>query len=100
MGTKVEDTLKREIKEEYCADVLSYEFLGIHDVHRKHQGKKTHWIALNFKVLVDKEKVKNGEPHKLDEVKWFTLKSLPKPLHSQFPDFLLRYKDKLKNDGI
>ncbi|MEX2012875.1 MAG: NUDIX domain-containing protein [Candidatus Levyibacteriota bacterium] len=94
-GQSVEETLKREIKEEYDTIVLSFDFLGFRDVHRKLKGKKTHWIALDFKVLVDKDKVKNAEPHKLIEVKWFRLDKLPKPLHSQFPDFIKRYKDKL-----
>ncbi|MEX2007500.1 MAG: NUDIX domain-containing protein [Candidatus Levyibacteriota bacterium] len=94
-GQTVEKTLKREIKEEYGTKVLSYEFLGYSDVFRKLNGRKTHWLALTFKVLVDKDKVKNAELHKFDKVSWFRLDKLPKPLHSQFPDFLKRYKDKL-----
>ena len=92
---RVEETVKKEIKEEYCTDVLSCEFLGFRDVHRQHDGKKTHWIALDFKVLVDREKAANGEPHKFDEIGWFTLKTLPSPLHSQLPHFLEKYKEKL-----
>ncbi len=94
-GEKVEDTLKREIKEEYGTDVLSHEFLGFRDVHREKDGKPTHWVALDFKVLVDSSKVKNGEPHKFDEVKWFDPKNIPSPVHSQLPMFLEKYKDKL-----
>jgi len=94
-GDTVEKTLRKEIAEEYSTDVLSYEFLGFRDVHREHNGKKTHWVALDFKVLVDPSKVKNGEPHKFDEVGWFTLDALPTPLHSQYPKFLELYKDKL-----
>lgn len=94
-GDTVENTLKKEIAEEYCTNVLGYKFLGYRDVHREHNGKKTHWIALDFKVLVDKEKVKNGEPHKFDAIEWFTLKTLPTPLHSQFPNFLNLYKEKI-----
>ena len=91
----VENTLRKEIKEEYCTDVLDYEFLGYRDVKRKHDGKITHWTALDFKVLVDKDKAKNGEPHKFEAVEWFTLKNLPDPIHSQLPNFLEKYKDKL-----
>ncbi len=94
-GDTVENTLRKEIAEEYCTDVLEYEFLGYRDVHREHDNKKTHWIALDFKVLIDRNKVKNGEPHKLEEVEWFTLDSLPTPLHSQFPTFLGLYKGKI-----
>ncbi len=94
-GEKVDDTLKREIKEEYGTDVLSYEFIGFRDVHREKDGKSTHWIALDFKVLVDAAKVKNGEPHKFDDFGWFTIEKLPLPLHSQLTAFFEKYKSKL-----
>lgn len=94
-GDTIEHTLKKEIQEEYCTDVLKHEFLGFRDVHRTHNGRPTHWIALDFKVLVDREKAKNGELHKLDKIGWFTLDNLPQPLHSQFPYFLEKYKEKI-----
>ena len=94
-GDTVENSLRKEIKEEYCTDVIEYEFLGFRDVHREHNGKKTHWISLDFKVLVDRNKVGNGEPHKFEEVEWFTLNNLPTPLHSQFPTFLKLHKLRL-----
>ena len=94
-GDKVKDTLEKEIKEEYCADILEYEFLGYRDVHRETSGKKTHWIALDFKVKIDKDKAKNGEPHKFDEIGWFKLDNLPSPLHSQMANCLNIYKEKL-----
>jgi len=91
----VTGTLRKEITEEYCTDVLDYEFLGYRDVHREHEGEKTHWIALDFRVRVDREKVRNGEPHKFEEIGWFKLDALPSPLHSQFPHFLETYRDRL-----
>ena len=95
LGHTVEDTIKREIKEEYGTDVLESEFLGYHDIHRTNDGQKTHWVALYFKVLVDRGKARNAEPHKFEEVRWFPLTDLPTPLHSQFPAFLRDYGDKL-----
>jgi ADP-ribose pyrophosphatase YjhB (NUDIX family) len=94
-GDTIDFTLRKEIKEEYSTDVISYDFLGFRDVHRENEGKKTHWIALDFKVLVDKEKVKNGEPHKFDEVKWFDLKHLPEVQHSQLSKFWEQHKGKI-----
>jgi len=94
-GDTVEDTLRKEVAEEYCTNVLDYEFLGYRDIHREHEGKKTHWVALDFKVKVDRAKVANGEPHKFDALEWFTLDNLPSPLHSQFPKFFEQYKNKL-----
>jgi len=87
-GETVEGTIRKELKEEYNATALKIDFLNYADVHRVHEGKKTHWIALVFKVLVDRENVKNNEPHKFDEIGWFTIDNLPTPLHSQFSKYL------------
>ena len=95
-GVTIEENLKKEIKEEYSTEVLGYDFLGFRDVHRENDGRKTHWIALDFKVLVNPNMVKNGEPHKFDEVKWFTLNTLPSPIHSQLGNFLKEYSKKLR----
>lgn len=87
--------LKREVKEEYGADIKKAEFLGFRDVHRNNDGVKTHWITLDFKVLVDKKQAKNNDPRKQEDVRWFTLKNLPSPLHSQLPIFIKKYKESL-----
>lgn len=92
-GDSVIHTLEKEIKEELMADVLNYEFLGYRDVHREKDGKQTHWIALDFKVLIDPKQSGNGEPHKFDEVSWFPLKALPSPMHSQWDKFFEAYKN-------
>ncbi len=93
----VHKTLERELKEEYCVDIIKQEFLGFRDVHRiDHKGRKTHWITLDFKVLVNPKKVKIGEPRNHSELRWFRLNNLPKPLHSQFLNFIKQYKNKLK----
>ncbi|OGF20721.1 hypothetical protein A2316_02650 [Candidatus Falkowbacteria bacterium RIFOXYB2_FULL_38_15] len=94
-GENAVEALKREVKEEYCVDVLSYEFLGYRDVHRNENGNPAHWLSLDFKVLVNPEQVKNGEPQKFKDLGWFNLDNLPKPLHSQLPRFFDLYKDKI-----
>lgn len=91
----VENTLRKEIREELCAEVLEYEFLGYRDAHREHGGDKTHWISLDFKVRLDRNEVRNGEPHKFDEIRWFKLDEFPTPLHSQLPASLEQYRDRL-----
>lgn len=91
----VESTLRKEIQEELCTDILESEYLGFRDVHRVHNGEPTHWIALDFRVLVDRNKVQNGEPHKFDEIAWFPLGAFPENLHSQLPHALVKYADRL-----
>ena len=95
-GDSVDETLRKEILEEYCTNIIEQKFLGYRDIHRVNNGHKTHWIALDFMIRVDKAKVANGEPHKFDDVKWFRLDALPTPLHSQFPTFLQKYQEILK----
>lgn len=94
-GDTVKNTLHKEIGEEYLTDVLDFEFLGYRDVHREKEGKPTHWIALDFRVLVNRDKVGNGEPHKFDAVEWFRLDALPDPIHSQNSAFFEKYQGKL-----
>ncbi len=95
-GDTVEKTLLKELKEEYCVEPITYEFLGYYDLFRQHDGKKTHWLALNFLVQVDPTQVRNGEPHKFDDLQWFKIDALPQPLHSAMPLFVEKYKEKLK----
>ena len=93
-GANVIDNLKKEILEEYCTDVIDSEFLGYRDVHLILEDVKTHWVALEFKVLVDRSKVKIGEPHKFDKIGWFKMDELPSPLHSQLPEAITYFRDK------
>ena len=94
-GDTVEGTLRKELKEEYCAENIEYSFIGFNDNFREIDGKKVHWIQFHYLVLVDPKEIKNGEPHKLDEIGWFALDKLPSPLHSQALPELRLYKDKL-----
>ncbi len=96
-GERVDDALARELKEEYDVEPLHVEFLGFRDVHREINGVKTHWVAFDYKILIDPNRVKNLEPHKHVGLQWFTREEIldGRPLHSQFPVFLEKYGDAL-----
>lgn len=94
-GDSVEETLRKEIREEYCCEVIRYEFLGFREIYREHEGKNTHWVSLDFKVLVNPKQAKNGEPHKFDGIGWFIKEDLPQPNHSEIPLFFKKYQDKI-----
>ena len=83
-GESIEATVEREINEELCVSPLNIQFLTVYDAFREYNGSPTHWIAIMHSVEVAPEKVKIGEPEKIDAIGWFTSKNLPSPLHSQF----------------
>lgn len=84
-GETIDEAIRREVMEELCVEPLDVQFITAYEAHRVHtDGSPTHWIALLHAVKVDPSKVKIGEPHKIDEIGWFTSDNLPSPLHSQF----------------
>lgn len=88
-GENIVDAVKREVFEELKVKPLKVEYIITFDAHRtNHDGEKTHWIALGHAVQVDRSKVMIGEPHKIDELDWFTSINLPSPLHSQMQRLL------------
>jgi ADP-ribose pyrophosphatase YjhB (NUDIX family) len=91
-GETPEQSVLREVKEEYGCTGIIQEFLPPHSIFRLQNSTKTHWLALPFFVLVDKDHVKNNDPKKIDEIGWFTLDILPHPLHSGFKKTLKRFK--------
>jgi 8-oxo-dGTP diphosphatase len=91
----IEQALHRELSEEYGTVPVSYELLGQREALREHNGKPTHWISLDFKVLVDPSTVSNNEPATIDALEWVTLETIPDPLHSQLLKFFTVYKGRL-----
>ncbi len=94
-GESIIDAVHRELSEEYSATVLASEFLGYRDVFREQDGKKTHWVAFDFKMHIDPTTVKNAEPHYHDAIERFPFNAMPQPVHSQIPRWLDLYKHKL-----
>jgi len=97
-GEKIEDALHRELKEEYSAAPVKFEFMGWRDVFRMQEGKDTHWITFDFIVQVDPKEVALGEPHKARDLRWVTLDELMtlQPIHSQMRPFLDKNRAFLK----
>ena len=89
----VEASVAREIQEEYGVAPIEIKFLGWAEVFREHEGNPTHWIAFQYRVLVDRHKVINNEPEKHEDLMWFKLDALPSPLHSQVSMEIEKYKE-------
>ncbi|EKD58582.1 MAG: MutT/nudix family protein [uncultured bacterium] len=74
-GEKVVNAMKREIKEEIGVDINIWGYLP----HTDHviKGEGQHWVAFNYLADIKNGEVKNMEPHKCEELKWFAPAKLP-----------------------
>ena len=74
-GETVEDCLVREVKEEIGISVKKKDIKLVHVMHRKEAD-----IRLDFFYTADSYTgiLKNMEPEKCDDLKWFELNKLPK----------------------
>ena len=91
-GSSVKDNILREVKEEYGCDGEIQELLPAHSIFREMDGAQTHWIAIAAFVLVDPDQVELTEPDKFSELGWFTLDTLPSPLHQGFASTFEQFK--------
>jgi ADP-ribose pyrophosphatase YjhB (NUDIX family) len=82
-----EEAVTREVIEEYTAEPIAIEQLGVRNVVRE-----DHWVAIIFAVRLDPADVRLGEPHKFDELGWFAPGELPAPLHSQLQNTLALFR--------
>jgi len=72
---KVEDTLKREFFEELNINIKIEKFLGnIEDISL---DEEEHWIMPAYIVVQESGDLKNVEPEKHLELKWFDLNEVP-----------------------
>ncbi len=99
-GNSVEDNVRMEMKEEFGVVTDSpLHPIGYRDAFRSDQhGDKTHWLAMDFVVILDDEEAERVaicEPDKFDDCGWFDFDNLPSPRHSAlYPDFLARVRKK------
>ncbi|WP_084718575.1 NUDIX domain-containing protein [Streptacidiphilus carbonis] len=95
-GESFESAVRREVREEYLAEALSVETLGVRNILRG--DPVSHWVAVLFAVRVDPDRVAVGEPHKFDALGWFTPDALPRPQHSQLAGTLAVFEGRQPPD--
>ncbi len=93
-GEKIEDAVKREIKEELNIDIEIIKFLSFTEGIMKEE--KQHWVSISYLAKIINGEVKNLEPEKHEEIKWFNLDNLPEKLAQNTIDSIGEYL-KLKN---
>ena len=80
-GEKLEDCIKREIKEEFGVDIKIIDSLEPFDHILPHEHQ--HWVAFCFVANIISGTPTNKEPEKCAEIGWFTLNEIEKlPLSS------------------
>ena len=78
-GETLEEACKREIMEEYGAEIEVLEQFPAEDHFIPEE--KQHWVATTFLAkFKDGQEPEIMEPEKCDEIGWFSLDSLPSPL--------------------
>ena len=74
-----ENCVRREAKEEVDIAIENIAFIGMTNDYFTDSGK--HYISIFMKAtLAPNQHVKNCEPHKAKNWRWFTLDQLPSPL--------------------
>jgi len=95
-GETIEEGVLREVKEEYGVKGTIEKQLPAHSLLRSENGTMSHWLIISSIVRVDREKVKNNDLEKIDEIGWFNLGNFPQLLHSGAILTLKKYKKEFK----
>ncbi len=98
-GEKFEEAIKRELKEELGVEIKILGKLPIQECFM--QKDKQHWISQTFVAdIKDDDRPKIMEPEKHDDISWFAINSLPKPLSAislnDFKNYLCSFQEKTK----
>ena len=93
-GEKIEDALKREIKEELGVEVEITKFLGFTDSIMKAENQ--HWVSFNYLAKIAKGEPKNLEPEKHEEMKWFKFTELPENINEYTLEAIKEYLKLIK----
>jgi len=73
-GDTLESTIVREMKEEHGIDIEVGELLSVSN--HLIPEEKQHWVSPGFMCKIVSGEPKILEPHKCDQIGWFTLKEL------------------------
>lgn len=93
-GEKIEDAIKREIKEEFGVEIELIKFLGFTDHIMKEENQ--HWLSISYLAKIIKGEPQNLEPEKHDEIRWFNLNDLPEKMTQTTSEVVEEYLKEIK----
>jgi len=96
-GEKIEDAIKREVKEELGVTIELHDFLTVTD--HIIPGENQHWVSVSYLGKIVSGKPAILEQEKCSEIKWFALNNLPENLTQPTKESVEAYK-KLNNAGV
>lgn len=73
-GETIEETIIREMKEEYDIDIEIIELLGVNN--HIIPDEKQHWVAPSFICKIIQGTPRIREPHKCEAIGWFSLEDI------------------------
>jgi ADP-ribose pyrophosphatase len=89
---KLEDALIREVKEEVDLNVSVIKLLWITNDIIIDESQHRVWVEYLCKI--ESWEIKNTEPHKCEEIKWFSIYNLPKKMTLPTIEWLKYYIEK------
>lgn len=93
-GEGLEEAIDRELREEFgCSGKIEK---NLPPIARYYPQTKMHWVILRWVIKVDRNQVKNNEPRSIEEIGWFKLDDLPKPIHPGILEDLKIYQTYLQ----
>jgi 8-oxo-dGTP diphosphatase len=79
-GESIKEAIIREVKEELNVDIELFGQIQFFDDLRKKEQKTIHWVGAGCFAKIVGGELKNMEPEKHDDVKWFSIENIPNNL--------------------